>query len=334
MPDWQSTAELVLEGAAFAKFMHALAGLYFWEVAMSLDFDWEFISGKKKFHWPLIFYFLGRYFLVAALIGILVALDVTQEVNCQTLYTFNQLVGQSTLGFASINLAIRTMALWSQNMYIVVPLVIIILGHWSLILQGALLKAAWVPEQGCVITQTNNTVLAATFIYGMCFDLVVLVLTAAKLAFQRGQRSQLMKMLFRDGLIYFVIAFVASLLATTFMLLNLNAIMSVIFNVPSAVASTIVACRAVRRLNEWKNNGPEVFSSGNQSRSGGAYRPGPVTSNRGPGIHYPQSRSKVDGVHVQMETFAVAEGGAVAIPQKTFDSAEDPEAGSDYKQPI
>ena len=97
------------------------------------------------------------------------------------------------------------------------------------------------PEQGCVITQTNNTVLAATFIYGMCFDLVVLVLTAAKLAFQRGQRSALMKMLFRDGLIYFVIAFVASLLATTFMLLNLNAIMSVIFNVPSAVASTVRA---------------------------------------------------------------------------------------------
>ena len=29
------------------------------------------------------------------------------------------------------------MAMWHQNIYIVVPLVLIILGHWSLILQGA-----------------------------------------------------------------------------------------------------------------------------------------------------------------------------------------------------
>lgn len=115
----------------------------------------------------------------------------------------------------------------------------------------------WVPGQGCAITQTNNTILAATFIYSMCFDLVVLILMAAKLAFPQGQRSQLMNLLFRDGLIYFIIAyvstaiqrvccteqeicsFVANLIATTFMLLNLNAVMSVIFNVPAAIASTV-----------------------------------------------------------------------------------------------
>lgn len=77
------------------------------------------------------------------------------EVDCQSLYTFNQLVGQATIGLASINLAIRMyvssnirthcsahtsyrMALWSQNLYIVIPIVLIILGHWSLILQGEL----------------------------------------------------------------------------------------------------------------------------------------------------------------------------------------------------
>lgn len=81
-------------------------------------------------------------------------------------------------------------------------------------------------------------------------------------------------------------SFVANLLATVFMVMNLNAIMSVIFNVPAAVASTvrprpiphrarhpthttllpscttpgpqIVACRAVRRLSKWSNVGPEV----------------------------------------------------------------------------
>lgn len=25
-----------------------------WEFVLSLDFDWQFISGKKKFRWPLV----------------------------------------------------------------------------------------------------------------------------------------------------------------------------------------------------------------------------------------------------------------------------------------
>ncbi|PSR72186.1 hypothetical protein PHLCEN_2v11943 [Hermanssonia centrifuga] len=230
------------------------------------------------------------------------------------------------------------MALWSQSLYIVVPLVLIILGHWSLILQGVLLKAAWVPGAGCVITKTNNTVLAATFIYSMCFDLVVLVLTAAKLAFNGDRRSQLMGLLFKDGLIYFVIAFVANLLATVFMLLNLNAIMSVIFNVPAAVASTIVACRAVRRLSDWSSNGPEVFSSRPTNHSGGAiaFRTNAANSRHGASVSVPHGRKVSDGVHVQMDTFTVEETDreSECIAQKGYEmNLEDPEISADFKRP-
>ena len=62
-----------------------------WEFATSLNFDWDFITGKKKFRWPMvskaalketrrpihpliiqIFYFANRYFLLFALIGMYV----------------------------------------------------------------------------------------------------------------------------------------------------------------------------------------------------------------------------------------------------------------------
>ena len=60
---------------AFDRLMHALLGLYMyvyfpltinrggrvhihdfisWEFVMSLDFDWEFITRKKKFRWPMV----------------------------------------------------------------------------------------------------------------------------------------------------------------------------------------------------------------------------------------------------------------------------------------
>ncbi|KAJ7660370.1 hypothetical protein DFH06DRAFT_394432 [Mycena polygramma] len=305
MVDWQSSGEIVKDGAAFAKFMHALLGVYIWEWFTSLGFDWDYVSGKRKFRWPMIFYFLGRYCLLFALIGIAIALNVTTEINCQGLYTFNQCFGNAAIGLASINLSIRTIAVWNQRWFIWVPLVGVILGHWSLLLHGVLLKAAWIPEQGCQITSTDNRLLATTFIYGMVFDFTVLCLTAYKLLFPTGGKSRLMSLIFNDGLIYFVIAFLSSLLATIFMLLNLNPVMSIIANVPTAVASTIVACRAVRRLTNYNATGAQMFGGGaTTAASSLKFNNTGTTSGTATSILRPTVLTKPsDGVHVQMETF-------------------------------
>ncbi|KAF8068974.1 hypothetical protein FPV67DRAFT_1448810 [Lyophyllum atratum] len=314
MPDWKSPVELQKDAGVFIKFMHALLGLYAYEWFLSLDFDFDFISGKRRFRWPMAFYFAGRYLLLFAMVGIAIALDTTTEINCQVLYTFNQIAGNAAVGLASINLSIRTMAVWSQNRYIIGFLVLVILGHWALILQGVLLTATWVDPVGCVITSTNNKILAATFVYSMCFDLVVLVLNAWKLSGINSKNqgfgtSRIAKMIFEDGLIFFIIAFLANLLATVFMVLDLNQIMSVIFNVPAAVASTIVASRVVRRLTNFQNRGPEVYGpSSSQSKSGQniAFRTGQPSVTRGVSTfkHLPKT-----GVHVQMETFTQGEPG-------------------------
>lgn len=52
---------------------------------------------------------------------------VCSEVNCQALYTFNQIVGNAVIGLASINLSLRTMAVWEQKWYIVAPLVLLMM---------------------------------------------------------------------------------------------------------------------------------------------------------------------------------------------------------------
>lgn len=129
-----------------------------------------------------------------------------RPIDCQALYIFNQVFGNAAIGFASINLSLRTIAVWSQSLYIVVPLVAIILGHWSLLLHGLLIKASWIDGEGCVITNTDNKLLAVTFIYSMCFDFLVMCLTAYKLLYPRNGRSRLVNMIFGDGLIFFFVA--------------------------------------------------------------------------------------------------------------------------------
>lgn len=106
------------------------------------------------------------------------------------------------------------------------------------------MKASYDPVQGCTITDTDNTLLAATFIYSMCFDFTVLCLTGWKLIINAPSskvmgRSKLVVLIFGDGLIYFFIAFLSNLLATIFMILNLNPVMSIIANVPAAIGLVI-----------------------------------------------------------------------------------------------
>jgi len=148
-----------------------------------------------------------------------------------------QVLGNASVGLASINLSLRTwvasltdwitwsiaarMAVWSQNKWLVIFLVLVILGHWSLLLHGrcmnfpftykltlsgVLLTAVWIPGQGCAIVSTQNRILAISFIYSMVFDFIVLCLTAYKLFSPRTGRSRLVGLIFGDGLIYFLIA--------------------------------------------------------------------------------------------------------------------------------
>ncbi|KAG6812872.1 hypothetical protein H0H92_015800 [Tricholoma furcatifolium] len=242
------------------------------------------------------------------------------------------------------------MAVWSRNRYIIALLVVLILAHWSLILQGmsastgkahtciltltgVTLKATWIDGTGCVITATDNKVLAATFVYSMCFDFVVLALNAYKLL-DIGMKepgltsSKIAKMIFEDGLIFFVVAFVANLLATVFMVLNLNQIMSVIFNVPAAVASTIVASRVVRRLTNYTN--PLIFPTSESNhiafRGAGTSFPGRQTA-----VQIDPEAQKRGGVHVQMETFTHQEVDDVEIMKIRRQTREESDTENDLE---
>lgn len=102
---------------------------------------------------------------------------------------------------------------------------------------GILVHAQWDPiSSSCVITQTDSKLLAASFIYTMAFDLIVLLLTTWKLVLGAPRfvaflalvlfllmllfrlnglgSSRLSDLIFKDGLIYFAIAFLANLLAS------------------------------------------------------------------------------------------------------------------------
>ncbi|KAI0782760.1 hypothetical protein C8Q75DRAFT_495603 [Abortiporus biennis] len=313
MVDWNSPEELQADALAFSKMCHAVAGIYFWDFATTLDFEWEFITRKRRFRWPMIFYFASRYMLLFSIIGQLIALDVTNEVNCDVLYTYNAASALITIGLASINLAIRTVVIWSYKWYIIVPLVIGNLGFWGITGAASTVQATWTPGVGCFVSGFHQDRVIAGFILTICYDFSVLALAVFKLTFGVSKRTKLMNLMFKDGLIYFVIVCVANIPATTFMILALNPVMASFFDLPVAVTSTMVACRAVRRLHMFTNGTAQVIdmSSSKPPSTGGVM-----------GTHVVMQRatqkSVTEGVHIQMSTFEHTD--AESLPTKKYDA--------------
>ncbi|EIN04631.1 hypothetical protein PUNSTDRAFT_116302 [Punctularia strigosozonata HHB-11173 SS5] len=253
MVDWKSSAESMHDATIYVYMAHALVGLYFWELVNSFGLEWEILSGKRRFRWPMISYFAGRYSLVASMIGSIIALDVeSRKLHCRALWVSIQAFGEAAVGFSTINLSMRVIAIWNHDRYIVGLIGALVLGHWFLMFRSLPLDAEFIPGLGCAATTLSKTFIAAHYVYTMMFDLVILALSVYKLgvSFNEGN-PPLVTLLFRDGVAYFVIVILFNILSVTFMLLDLNPIMRTMFGLPAGVVSVIASSRAVRRLHHY-----------------------------------------------------------------------------------
>ncbi|KAF9535168.1 hypothetical protein CPB83DRAFT_889078 [Crepidotus variabilis] len=184
---------------------------------------------------------------------------------------------------ASINLAIRTIAIWS-NVFVTAGLTLMILGNAAIIiLEVYRSRASFFHGIGCTPSNPDETGLwlRAAFLYAMIFDLAVLILSVYKITMgatptsqlvhersikSRIPQSRLSQILFKHGVIYYLTAFLTDLLSIIFLSLHLNVSMNNIAQPPTQVISTIAACRAVRALANFNhdnaNKPVHVFDSG------------------------------------------------------------------------
>jgi hypothetical protein len=124
----------------------------------------------------------------------------------------------------------------------------------------SIVRSEFSPEaRSCTIISTgdtNNLNLNLLYLYTMFVDLVVLVLSTIGLLLTPG-RSTLWKLLFKDGVVFFLMAFCSNAAATVMLLFNLNPAINLIFCVPAACITASAASRAFIRLSTWAP--PDVY---------------------------------------------------------------------------
>ncbi|KAJ7589751.1 hypothetical protein C8J56DRAFT_1139369 [Mycena floridula] len=263
----------------------AIFGLYFWELFNTLDFDFSFICGRRKFKWPMIFYFYSRYAFLASLVGTIFDLNTSRQVNCQALALATILLKHSALWASSVTLSIRMMTLWEYSRRIMVIMVPLITFHMvAACLSSTLdLNVVWsevaFAKDRCVALKMSLFSIAILYTYTMVFDFIILCLTSYKLLYGGDARIRLKQipifmLLFRDGLIYFVVVFLVALVADVYLIVDHKTAMAIGMHVAPATATVssspsvaprfclinqeIAAGSAVRRLYNYAGPGPET----------------------------------------------------------------------------
>jgi len=307
MTDWESAEVMGKVGVVFSQMMFTFLGVYLWELFTTCTFEWSLIKGRRKFTWPLIFFFLTRYCIFFAIVGMILSFTLSSRINCQALYIFNSLTGNLAILAASTSLMIRTIALWERKRYIMIPLICLSIAHWGILWRGMfVVNAVWEDSVGaCVIVKIDNKFLQTTFFSTMAFDFTILMLTSIALYrfSYSGTRSDLWNLLFRDGLVYFLVTFSFNAVPAILNVLQLNTVMNVIATVPAATVASIAACRLVIRLQDFRNRdvciGEDCGTGNSKNREGRGSRPiSTPMFRRSPGG---VSQIKVTTSHIVME---------------------------------
>ncbi|KAF8191228.1 hypothetical protein BJ912DRAFT_964587 [Pholiota molesta] len=192
--NWMDPAVIMESGKVFGASSLVLTGVAIWDVLSTLWFEWQVISGKRKFKWPMIIYEVARISMLLHIFAMMINRNPLQKVPC------NQLIFMAKFGdalgtfMASLILILRTRAVWHQANWITALLGLLFVGQivtWAQTFRYS--TAKWNPDK-----RLCDVVSLVPEAYAMVFDLIILVLCSYQLTSYRS--TTLGNVLFRDGI--------------------------------------------------------------------------------------------------------------------------------------
>lgn len=129
---------------------------------------------------------------------------------------------------------LRSIAIWQRNRYVTAGFIVVGAGLWGVLMHGVTtVRAHWDPLQNtCSVDSVTGIYLTLVYLYTMFMDLTVLLVTLAGLSWSPG-RSGLWRMLWEQGIMFFLVAFVANLIPAVMLLVDLNPVINIVRNLLS-----------------------------------------------------------------------------------------------------
>ncbi|KAG1738925.1 uncharacterized protein EDB91DRAFT_441762 [Suillus paluster] len=222
MVDWSDPdfeADLVMLSV---QLLYFILGLYSWEYMRSSHVEIALLRRQLSFRWALLSYITARFsFLIATVLLATQFSPFATRVDCQSIDTLALFATNVAIGCSTTNLMIRTWIIWETSCLLRLLLALLSLGHWTLLALFVATARASTTNGVCMIHFVNPACLSAVIIYGMCYDLLLLVFTVVGL-WRIPPSSTLWKTLVKQGVIYFIVNLVANIVLLALYRLNLN----------------------------------------------------------------------------------------------------------------
>jgi len=215
----------------------------------------------------------------------MVGFDTTTPINCQLWVTFEVFFAYLAFAASSLLIVLRIIAIWNRKRIILV----IAMGVWmtdiSLLIYGVVrLRSTWSPELNtCALLNLETT--KPTVIGSLTTDialLFIMLIGLIRMRLKTGTVFGLAHILWKQGLIWLLLAIVAEVPTSTLMILNLNVSLNLMPQTPTMIIVTIAATRIYRSLISF---GPSEISHESPQGSGRTMsemrvRSGPIPLNR------------------------------------------------------
>ncbi|KAI0279155.1 hypothetical protein BC826DRAFT_1113036 [Russula brevipes] len=272
MVNFHDPAVVANDMLAFVKLSHTLTGLYIWEFATTLDYEWSIIWGRRPYRWTIWIYSLTRLATLTTVINIIVYLNTKATPHrCQALLTSISVFDNVALAAAELLIVLRIIAIWDKRKVVVA----IAIGLW-------VTNVAFLIHRDLTCLPRNAEISKLSTISTFVTDIVLLLIMLVGLLRLRVQgvgTFSLGQLLWKQGIIWFLIATLAGALPTIFLLLDLNDIWSIVssyvqrlgkalvslhvfavqmFQFPWMISISIAATRMYRALTDFVSGVPDT----------------------------------------------------------------------------
>ncbi|KAI0284060.1 hypothetical protein BC826DRAFT_170495 [Russula brevipes] len=255
------------------KLWHAVNGLYLWEFVTTLDYEWSVIRRRRPYRWTIWIYSLARVACAIGAILSFVGMDVETPFDCQLWVTSELILAYLSTAAASLLIVLRmcvvlslllhdnpqeqplidvaSIAIWNKNKVVTVTAYSIWGINVAFLIQAiARLESTWTTAQdGCVVLNSETGVPTLISIVVTDVALLLIMLVGLLRSCRNGDGMfGLTRFLWKQGVIWLLIAAAAEIPPVVFIILNLNDPFNLMFQVPSLITMTIAATRMHRYL--------------------------------------------------------------------------------------
>jgi len=256
MVNFNDPAVVVKDILALRELYLVINGVYLWEFFTNLGYEFSIIRGHRRYRGTIWIYSISRWSALVSIILNFMYLTTTTPINCQLWITFQAGTGYLSLIAASLLIVIRIVAIWNKDKIAAA----IASGVWLLnvaaTIEGvARLRSKWdVFLAQCIVTNSESNRL--NLIVFLITDIVLLLIVLIGLLRMRHHGDStfgIRRLLWKQGVLWLLLATVAEVPGGVFIILNLNAPLNLISLLPSVVMMTISATRMYRSLTDFDN---------------------------------------------------------------------------------